>query len=177
MIWCQAYSLHTRDHGSVWIYQNIWRGHVVLCWRENAFEMVVSTGQWPQTVQCAAASWFQTNKIYIMKVPAQSLDLNPMETCGVTSKNAVSEEKTRNGVKLWNVVQSSWVGIPVHRYQKLVDSMQNRCEALLKNSRYTTKWNVQWYTGKINLWAFLSLYSKCLGWERKMQTLLSLCTA
>uniref|UniRef100_A0A3Q3X4P5 Tc1-like transposase DDE domain-containing protein n=1 Tax=Mola mola TaxID=94237 RepID=A0A3Q3X4P5_MOLML len=86
------------------------------------------------------ASWFQTNKIKVMKWPAQSPDLNPIENLSGDIKNAVSEAKPRNAEELWNVVKSSWAGIPVHRCQKLVDSMQRRCEAVLRNRGYTTKY-------------------------------------
>uniref|UniRef100_A0A3B3RWG6 Tc1-like transposase DDE domain-containing protein n=1 Tax=Paramormyrops kingsleyae TaxID=1676925 RepID=A0A3B3RWG6_9TELE len=64
----------------------------------------------------------------------QSPDLNPIENLWGDIKNAVSEAKPRN------VVQSSWAGIPVHRCQKLVDSIQHRCAAFLRNSGYTIKY-------------------------------------
>uniref|UniRef100_A0A4W6EP77 Tc1-like transposase DDE domain-containing protein n=1 Tax=Lates calcarifer TaxID=8187 RepID=A0A4W6EP77_LATCA len=85
-------------------------------------------------------SWFQTNKIKIMEWPAQSPDFNPIENLWDDIKNAVSELKPRNAEELWKVVKSSWTGIPVYRCQRLVDSRQHRCEAVLKNSGYTTKY-------------------------------------
>uniref|UniRef100_A0A4W4E6N1 Tc1-like transposase DDE domain-containing protein n=1 Tax=Electrophorus electricus TaxID=8005 RepID=A0A4W4E6N1_ELEEL len=64
---------------------------------------------------------------------AQSPDLNPIENLWGDIKNAVSEAKPRNAEELWKVVKSSWAGITVHRCQKLVHSMQHRCEAVLRN--------------------------------------------
>ena len=94
----------------------------------------------PKHTSKRAASWFQTNKIKVMEWPAQSPDLNPIENLWCDIKNAVSEAKPRNAEELWKVVKSSWDGIPVSRCQKLVDSMQHRCEAVLKNGGYATKY-------------------------------------
>uniref|UniRef100_A0A3P9AUY1 Tc1-like transposase DDE domain-containing protein n=1 Tax=Maylandia zebra TaxID=106582 RepID=A0A3P9AUY1_9CICH len=94
----------------------------------------------PKHTSKRAVCWFQTNKIKVMEWPAQSLDLNPTENLWGGIKNAVSEAKPRNAEELWKAVKSSWAGIPVYTCQKLVDSVQHRCEAVLKNSGYTTKY-------------------------------------
>uniref|UniRef100_A0A665UVG7 Uncharacterized protein n=1 Tax=Echeneis naucrates TaxID=173247 RepID=A0A665UVG7_ECHNA len=86
----------------------------------------------PQTLN--SISWLQTNKIKVMELPSQYLDLNTRENLW-----GVSEAKPRNVKELWIVLKSSWAGIPVHMCQKLVDSMQHRCEAVLGSSGYTTK--------------------------------------
>uniref|UniRef100_A0A3B3SS28 Tc1-like transposase DDE domain-containing protein n=1 Tax=Paramormyrops kingsleyae TaxID=1676925 RepID=A0A3B3SS28_9TELE len=54
------------------------------------------------------------------KHTTQSLNLNPIENLWDDIKNAVSEEKPRN--------------------VKLVDSIQHRCAAFLRNSGYTMKY-------------------------------------
>ena len=58
-----------------------------------------------------------------MEWPDQSLDSDPTENLWGDIRNAVSEEKPNNAEELWNVVQPSWTGIPVHRSQRLVDFM------------------------------------------------------
>lgn len=66
---------------------------------------------------------------------AQPSDLNPIENLWGDMKNA----KSGNADELWNVAKSWWTGIPVDRCQKLVDAMQHRCGAVLRNCGYTTK--------------------------------------
>ncbi len=80
----------------------------------------------PKHTSKPAASWFQTNKINVMERPDQSLDLNPIENLWGDFNNAVSEanqEMQRNcGIVLgWNTCP------------QLPDSMQHRCEAVLRN--------------------------------------------
>uniref|UniRef100_A0A3B4V9Q6 Tc1-like transposase DDE domain-containing protein n=1 Tax=Seriola dumerili TaxID=41447 RepID=A0A3B4V9Q6_SERDU len=87
-----------------------------------------------------AKSWFQTNRIQVMEWPIQSPDLNPIENLWADIKNAVHEAKPRNAEELWNIVQLSWAAIPVDRCQKLVDSIYHRCEAVIRNRGYATKY-------------------------------------
>ena len=94
----------------------------------------------PKHTSKRAKSWVQTNKIEVMEWPAQSPDLNPIEHLWCDIKFAVSEAKLKNAEELWKVVQSSWAGIPVQRCQRLVDSMQHRCAAVIKNRGYSTKY-------------------------------------
>uniref|UniRef100_A0A3Q2Q7R2 Uncharacterized protein n=1 Tax=Fundulus heteroclitus TaxID=8078 RepID=A0A3Q2Q7R2_FUNHE len=72
--------------------------------------------------------------------PAQSPDLNPIENLWADIKSAVHEAKPRNAEELWNTVQLSWAAIPVERCQKLVDSMHHRCEAVIRNRGFATKY-------------------------------------
>lgn len=53
----------------------------------------------------ASSSWFQANEINVMKCPAQSQDLNPIEKSRRDIKNTDSEETPSNAneEKLWNV--------------------------------------------------------------------------
>uniref|UniRef100_A0A3B3Q9U8 Tc1-like transposase DDE domain-containing protein n=1 Tax=Paramormyrops kingsleyae TaxID=1676925 RepID=A0A3B3Q9U8_9TELE len=91
------------------------------------------TSKWP-------TSWLQTKKIDVMKWPAQSPDLNPIENLWSDLKNSVFDAKPKNAEDLWNVVQSAWAAISVCRCQMLVDSMPHRCKAVIRNNGYTTKY-------------------------------------
>uniref|UniRef100_A0A8D0D2D9 Tc1-like transposase DDE domain-containing protein n=1 Tax=Sander lucioperca TaxID=283035 RepID=A0A8D0D2D9_SANLU len=92
----------------------------------------------PKHTAKATLEWFKGKHVNVLEWPSQtqSPDLNPIENLWGDIKNAVSEAKPSNAEELWNVVQLSWAGIPVHRCQKSVDSMQHRCEAVLRNNGY-----------------------------------------
>lgn len=50
----------------------------------------------------------------------------------------VLKQNPKNSQELWNVVHSSWAEICLTICQKLVDSMQCRCQAVFKNNGYET---------------------------------------
>ena len=95
----------------------------------------------PKHTSKRASSWFQTKIIEVMEWLAQSPNLNPIQNLWGDIKNLVSEAKPPNSPQLWNVVHASWAEIPVSRCQKLVDSMQYRCAAVIKNNGYATKYS------------------------------------
>ena len=49
-------------------------------------------------------------------------------------KKAVCEAKPTSADQLWEIVRDLWATIPVERYQKLVDALPCRCEAVIKNN-------------------------------------------
>lgn len=84
LVWCWAYSLHARVHGSVCLYENTWRSHVTLGWRGNILEMWVL----PKRSRKPAASWLQTKQIKgSLEWPQPNAQtLIPLKAHGVTSK-------------------------------------------------------------------------------------------
>ena len=94
----------------------------------------------PKHTSKRAKAWFQMNRIQLMEWPAQSPDLNPIENLWADLKSAVHEAKPRNKEELWNTVQLTWAAIPVERCQKLVNSMHHRCEAVIRNRGFATKY-------------------------------------
>lgn len=94
----------------------------------------------PKHTSKRAKDWFRLNKVNVMSWPAQSPDINPIENLWTDVKKVVFEKKPTSTQKLWEVVQAAWYAIPAERCARLVDSMQRRCVAVIKNKGYSTKY-------------------------------------
>lgn len=94
----------------------------------------------PKHTSKLAKDWFASEKIEVMPWPAQSPDLNPIENLWGDVKRIVSTASPSNRAQLWQVVQEAWGQIPVKRCMDLIDSMPRRCDAVIKNKGFTTKY-------------------------------------
>ena len=84
-------------------------------------------------------NWFKTKKIELLEWPGNSPDLNPTENLWARLKRAVSVRRPGNKTQLIEAVISSWFHIITpHDLERLVDSMQRRCQAVIKAKGYPT---------------------------------------
>ena len=115
---------------------------IMLSWAENEMPLkwVFQQENDPKHASKGAKLWFQANKVSVMQGPAQSPDLNAIENVWGKVKAAVNEANHKDTNELWDVVCAAWTAIPVERCNKLVDSMQRRCLAVIKNKGGTTKY-------------------------------------
>ena len=75
---------------------------------------------------------FKDENITVITWPAQSLDLNPIENMWDHFKRTVQEKNPKNVKELWTSVHDAWKEFPRERLLNLIDSMPNRCKAVLK---------------------------------------------
>lgn len=94
----------------------------------------------PKHTSKMAKRWFDENSINVMEWPAQSPDLNPIENLWADVKKGVSSIKPTSSEGLWKAVSDIWNSIPVERCQSLVNSMGNRCAAVIANKGHATKY-------------------------------------
>ena len=96
----------------------------------------------PKHTSRRAKIWFEEQDIKLLDWPAQSPNLNPIEhTWGHLKKCLSGYERASTGVhQLWDRVVVEWGKISVEEYQKWIESMPRRIQAVIKAKGGYTKY-------------------------------------
>uniref|UniRef100_A0A1I7XBJ4 Transposable element Tcb1 transposase n=2 Tax=Heterorhabditis bacteriophora TaxID=37862 RepID=A0A1I7XBJ4_HETBA len=94
----------------------------------------------PKHSSNATKRWLHQKKITKMEWPSQSPDLNPIEHLWNDAEKEVQRQKPSNIRELEAVIKKAWAQISVQRCANLIDSMPRRCDAVIKNFGYPTKY-------------------------------------
>ena len=85
-------------------------------------------------------SWFESKKIKLLDWPPQSPDLNPIENLWFMLKTEIHKEKINKIGDLPPVMEQCWKNLSLERCRKLIESMPNRIDEVLKNKGSWTKY-------------------------------------
>lgn len=84
--------------------------------------------------------WLSAKYIKTLEWPAQSPDLNPIENLWGIIKRSVSARKPSNKAALWEIIKDEWYKISPEQCAALVKSMSKRCDEVLLQKGFPTKY-------------------------------------
>jgi transposase len=96
----------------------------------------------PKHTSRLASKWFGDNGIKVLKWPAQSPDLNPIEHLWQYLKRQLAKYETEPAgmLELWERVEAEWNAIPAQVCLELIESMPRRIMAVLMAKGGYTKY-------------------------------------
>ena len=84
--------------------------------------------------------WFKSKNIEVLSCPAHSQDLNPIENVWMYVKSEIRKANCVNIEQLIEKTEEIWKSIPNDYLMKLIDSMPDRIDQVIKNNGYWTKY-------------------------------------
>lgn len=84
-------------------------------------------------------NWFHDNSINVLDWPSSSPDLNPIENLWALMKRRLRNEPQRTLQGLKDKIQAIWTSITPEECQYLINSMNKRLNAVIKNKGDVTQ--------------------------------------
>jgi hypothetical protein len=85
-------------------------------------------------------NYLQRKQVTVMEWPAQSPDLNPIENLWALLDKSVSGRRPKTEDELFQILVEAWHNLDTSLLQALVESMPRRCQAVIENNGYPTKY-------------------------------------
>jgi transposase len=94
----------------------------------------------PKHTAASVRNYMQNMGFKILRWPAQSPDLNPIENLWSELDRLTKHRKPQTEEQLYKMLIDGWNQLSLAYLHKLVDSMPRRIEAVIKNHGYSTKY-------------------------------------
>ena len=94
----------------------------------------------PKHTSGVVQRYLANKKVNVMKWPAQSLDLNPIENLWAELNRITKERKPNNEDELFEVLKRGWELLSIEYLHSLIERMPRRCKAVVKAKGMPTKY-------------------------------------
>lgn len=94
----------------------------------------------PKHASKVVKSWFADNRVTVMEWPPQSPDLNPIENLWEIVNKKIDRENCTSLDVLFCRLEDAWKSIPKSVIDHLIASMPRRCQAVIDNNGFATKY-------------------------------------
>ena len=87
--------------------------------------------------------YLANKKVNVMKWPAQSPNLNPIENLWAELNRITAEPRPRNEDELFEVLKRGWESLSIEHLHSLIESMPRRCKAVVEAKGMPTKYYIR----------------------------------
>jgi transposase len=94
----------------------------------------------PKHTAVLIRNWIVEKQLCLLEWPVQSPDLNPIENLWSIVDRQCKHRRPTTKVELFEIIKQAWQNIPQTLLEKLVDSMPDRCAAVIENKGWPTKY-------------------------------------
>lgn len=84
--------------------------------------------------------WFRLNNVPLLRTPARSPDISPIENLWQIVKRKLAGRHFQNQNQLWEAILESWNSIPLDTIINLINSLPRRIEAVIRSRGGPTKY-------------------------------------